>query len=85
MQHPDFRVGGRIFATLGYPDGHHGVVMLSPEQQAQFVSANPEVFAPVKGAWGRRGSTVVDLAAAEPALVRSAIAAAHQHIAARGK
>ena len=76
MGHPDFRVGGRIFATLGYPDDHSGVVMLSPEEQEKFVRADPAVFAPVKGAWGRRGSTHVRLEAVSSAVLRKAIAAA---------
>jgi hypothetical protein len=76
MGHPDFRVGGRIFATLGYPDGRFGVVMLAPEQQEKFVRAHPGAFAPVKGAWGRRGNTHVRLDSADIAAVRSAVIAA---------
>jgi hypothetical protein len=53
MGHPDFRVGGKIFATLGYPDGGWGMVKLTPDQQEALVSAEPSVFAPVKGGWGR--------------------------------
>jgi hypothetical protein len=59
MSHPDFRVGGKIFATLGYPDARHGVVMLPPDEQPRFVREHPETFTPVKGAWGERGSTQV--------------------------
>jgi hypothetical protein len=61
--HPDFRVRGKIFATLGYPDEKHGVLMLTPDQQVEAISRWPEVFAPVKGGWGRRGSTLVLLSA----------------------
>src|SRR2546426_5700970 len=57
MGHPDFRVGGRIFATLGYPRSGWGMVKLTPEQQELFVRAQPLAFAPVKGAWGRAGAT----------------------------
>ena len=73
MGHPDFRVGGRIFATLGYPDASCGVVKLSPDDQAVVVAAAPAVFAPVAGAWGRAGHTQVRLAAADEAAVRSAL------------
>ena len=65
MDHPDFRVGGRIFATLGYPDTGVGMVKLFPDQQEDFVRAEPKVFAPVKGGWGRRGSTHVRLKSRE--------------------
>ena len=59
MNHPDFRVGGKIFATLGYPDAEHGMVVLPPEEQARLIKSYPKVFAPAKGAWGKRGSTTV--------------------------
>src|SRR6186713_3071803 len=61
MDHPDFRVGGKIFATLGYPDKEHGMVVLPVGEQAQFIRDYPKVFAPAKGAWGKRGSTTVRL------------------------
>ena len=76
MSHPDFRVGGKIFATLGYPDENFGAVMLSPEDQAKFLQANPSLFTPAKGAWGERGSTVVRLDAVDLAVLEQAIAAA---------
>ena len=76
MGHPDFRVGGKIFATLGYPDDEFGVVMLSPEQQEEFVRKHPESFAPVKGAWGERGSTKVQLEAVDAETMQSAIVTA---------
>jgi len=53
MDHPDFRVAGKIFATLGYPDKSCGMVKLSPEDQHYFSKDYPDVFIPVKGAWGR--------------------------------
>lgn len=72
MHHPDFRVGGKIFATLGYPDEHHGMVVLPIEEQGEFVKSHPSTFAPAKGAWGRRGSTTVRLeAVAIPTLQRA--------------
>jgi len=61
MGHPDFRVGGRIFATLGSPNADHGMVALLPEQQELAVEAEPEAFKPAAGTWGRGGSTMVVL------------------------
>lgn len=55
MRHPDFRVHGKIFATLGYPDEGWGMVKLSREQQRHWVEREPKIFQPVKGEWGRRG------------------------------
>ena len=60
----DFRVGGRIFATLAPESEGYGNLMLTPEQQAMFVAEEPEVFAPVAGGWGKSGATHVRLAAA---------------------
>ena len=81
MQHPDFRVGGKIFATLGYPDEHWAMVKLNPEQQAQFLKSHPDVFTPSKGAWGRQGSTSVRLRAATKSVVRDALMAAWRNTA----
>jgi hypothetical protein len=61
MNHPDFRVGGRIFATLGAPDKAHGMVQLMPEQHELAIDAEPDAFRPASGAWGRGGSTLVRL------------------------
>ena len=63
--HPDFRVGDRIFATLGWRDPAFGVVLLSPDEQAILVSAEPAIFTPVPGGWGRKGSTLFALAHAD--------------------
>lgn len=72
--HPDFRVrGGRIFATLGYPEHGSGVLILTPDQQGELIGRYPEVFAPVKGKWGKRGSTEVVLKAATPKIIESAM------------
>jgi hypothetical protein len=79
MDHPDFRVGGKIFATLGYPDGNYGMVKLSPEQQRIYVSANPKVFVPAPGAWGVQGSTLILLKAAGADIVHQALKAAWLH------
>jgi hypothetical protein len=81
MDHPDFRVRGKIFATLGYPDASCGMVKLTPEQQHDFVKTSPAVFAPSKGAWGLRGSTIVKLKAAPKAVLRTALAAAWRNAA----
>jgi hypothetical protein len=83
MGHPDFRVAGRIFATLGYPDASHGMVKLSPEQQRAFVRAKPGIFAPARGLWGARGATTVRLASARIADLRPALYAAWFHSAQR--
>ena len=83
MSHPDFRVAGKIFATLGYPDKAHGMVKLSPEEQHEFSKDYPETFTPVKGAWGRRGATSVDLKTAKKEILRKAIAAAWRNVAPR--
>ena len=74
MSHPDFRVkGGKIFATLGYPSDDFGVLVLTPEQQGDLIGRYPEMFEPVKGGWGKRGSTQVLLNAARPEVIESAI------------
>jgi hypothetical protein len=84
QSHPDFRVAGKIFATLGYPDAKWAMVKLTPEQQAEFVSADPAVFVPVKGGWGRKGATNVKLRPAKTASVRSVLAAAWCNTAPKG-
>ena len=81
MGHPDFRVRGKVFATLGYPDDGHGMVKLLAEQQQMFIEAEPAVFAAAKGAWGAKGATLVRLDAADEATLRSALAAAWRNTA----
>ena len=76
MGHPDFRVNGRIFATLGHPDAAFAMVSLTPDEQAMRVEAAPHTFAPVPGGWGRKGSTRVILATADEAAVQGALAVA---------
>lgn len=83
MGHPDFRVGGKIFATLGYPDDGFAMVKLTPDQQESFVSGAPAAFAPVKGGWGRRGATQVRLKEARVGSVRVALALAWRNVAPR--
>lgn len=84
MNHPDFRIGGKIFATLG-PGEIWGMVKLTPVQQRSFIKRAPTVFDPCSGAWGKQGATTVRLAAAEKALVREALDTAWQNINAKVK
>jgi hypothetical protein len=81
MDHPDFRVRDKIFATLGYPDQGWGMVKLTPEQQTSLVRAEPAVFVPAKGAWGRRGSTIVRLDTVDQVALSSALIAAWRNVA----
>src|SRR6266513_5405292 len=81
MRHPDFRVGGRIFATLGYPNKDSAMIKLPRDEQREFIRSNPDVFQPAKGAWGRQGSTIVYLPAATIDIVREALTAAWRNIA----
>lgn len=73
MGSADFRVGGRIFATLAAAKLGYGNIMITPEQQAAFVAELPEVFLPVAGGWGRGGATHVVLAVANEAVVAGAL------------
>jgi len=79
--HADFRIGKRIFATLGYPDDEWGMVKLTLEQQAVVVEAEPDIFRPVPGGWGKHGNTNVRLAKADVTTLRSAMKMAWQNIA----
>jgi hypothetical protein len=76
MNHPDFRVAGKIFATLAYPNKQFGMVKLTPIQQEDFVQSHPDVFNPCNGAWGRKGCTNVLLAKADKRVLREALLAA---------
>jgi hypothetical protein len=76
MGHADFRVGGRIFATLGHPSDQFAVVMLTPSDQDLLVRDHPDSFAPVKGGWGASGSTTVTLAKARVRPTTAALEAA---------
>ena len=80
MGHPDFRVRGKIFATLG-PDEDWGMVKLTPDQQAPLVQAQPAIFQPASGAWGRRGCTIIQLKRADKLLVRQALLLAWRNTA----
>jgi hypothetical protein len=76
MGSADFRVGGRIFATLASQKQGYGNLMLTPEQQADFVAEQPEVFLPIAGGWGRNGATHIRLAQANEDVVAGALRAA---------
>lgn len=80
MGHPDFRVGGKIFATLG-PKEAWGMVKLTPEQQADLIKSEPAVFEPIKGGWGRQGCTKVNLRAAKVGPLRGALLLAWRNVA----
>ena len=84
MGHPDFRVGGKIFATL-FPrdDKTWGMLKLTPDQQRQIAKINPEIFAPIPGGWGKGGATQVCLSKAKAAAVRSAMILAWRNTAPR--
>jgi len=73
MGSPDFRVGGRIFATLAAAKDGYGNLMLTPEQQADFVAEMPDVFIPVKGGWGRMGATHIWLSQASEDVLAGAL------------
>jgi len=73
MGSADFRVGGRIFATLAAERQGYGNLMLTPEQQAAFVAEEPEIFIPIAGGWGKNGATHVRLAAANEDLLLGAL------------
>jgi hypothetical protein len=73
MGAPDFRVGGRIFATLASQKQGYGNLMLTPEQQADFVRELPEVFLPIHGGWGRMGMTHIRLAQANEDVLAGAL------------
>ena len=81
MHHPDFRVGGKIFATLGFRGKHSAVVKLTSEEQKEFVRRHQRVFQPVNGAWGRRGYTMINLPAAKIDIVRKALTASWRNTA----
>ena len=78
MSAADFRVGGRIFATLAAAEQGFGNLMLSPDQQAAFVAESPDVYLPVSGGWGRMGATHVRLTNASEDLLAAALRTAWQ-------
>jgi hypothetical protein len=83
MGHPDFRVGGRIFATL-HADDLHGMVKVSPDLQERLVREFPAAFVPENGAWGRAGCTRVRLPEADEDTLGEAMTLAWQRASAEG-
>jgi len=83
MGHPDFRLNGRIFATI-HPDPTCAMVNLTPEQQQRFVTDAPAIFVPEKGAWGVQGATAVQLQSADEEAVGEALTLAWQNANAKG-
>ena len=77
MGHPDFRVNGRIFATLK-EDNQHGMVVLTQGEQSEFMQSHPAAFAPESGAWGRSGCTRVTLKAVDEEALGEAMTLAWQ-------
>lgn len=73
MSKLDFRVGGRIFATLGRPNEEWGMVALRPQEQEVLMGAEPVVYRPIPGGWGKRGCTFVNLAEVDEVSLRSAL------------
>jgi len=82
--HPDFRVRGKVFASLGYPDELWGMVKLTPEEQSVYVEVEPTIFEPARGAWGRSGCTLVRLKAVDATTLRGALSAAWRLVEAKG-
>lgn len=80
MGHPDFRVNGRIFATI-HPDDKFGMVKLTPDQQQDFLRDHPDSFTPESGAWGRSGCTRVTLKAVDAETLGQAMTLAWQNLA----
>src|SRR5215813_4587605 len=83
MDHPDFRVSGKIFASLGYPDDTFGMVKLPPDEQGAFSKDHPDAFTPVKGGWGRQGATQVQLKNVDERTLRRALTAAYRNVASK--
>jgi len=81
QEHPDFRIGNKVFATLGWPDSAWAMIKLPLEEQQKYTAAQPSVFEPVPGAWGRRGSTKIRLATADRNAVEQALQTAWRHVA----
>lgn len=79
MDHPDFRVDGKIFATLGYPNAEYGMARLTPTQQQEFLRISP-AFKPAAGKWGDAGATIISLADADEGDVSSALSTAWKNL-----
>src|SRR5687767_2449970 len=84
LNHPDFRAGGKIFATI-HLDERQGMVKLTPEQQERVIRENPGVFHPASGLWGRQGCTMVRFADATEDAVSEALFLARQNLEREGR
>ena len=84
MGSPDFRIDGKIFATLAYQAKGLGTLMLTAQQQAEFLADAAEYFTPAAGAWGRKGSTLVRLDAPEEVLA-GALQSAYRNVLAKSR
>ena len=80
--HPDFRAGGKVFASMGFKGPDSATVKLTPEQQEMLVAAEPAIFTPVTGTWGHRGYTMIHLPAADATTMKSALAMAWKNVTA---
>ena len=80
MGHADFRVGGKVFASLG-PEEDWAMIKLPPDEQADLIGEGDGPYQPASGAWGVRGCTIITLRRAGEAKVRRAVAAAWRHVA----
>src|ERR1700749_2546844 len=83
MNHPDFRLNNQIFATLAYQEQGRGVLKLTLEQQAAFVTDQPHIFSPVHGGWGRMGMTFIHLDQADESIMAGALKTAYQNLHAK--
>ena len=80
MDHPDFRLNNRIFATLSYQDKGFGVLKLTVEQQEAFIADQPHIFSPVQGGWGRMGMTFIRLNQADESIMAGALKTAYNNL-----
>jgi hypothetical protein len=83
MEHPDFRLNNRIFATLSGQEKGCGVLKLTLEQQAAFIADQPHIFSPVQGGWGRMGMTYIQLSEADEFIMAGALKTAYQNVHAK--
>jgi hypothetical protein len=83
MDHPDFRLNNQIFATLSGQEKGCGVLKLTIDQQAAFVTDQPHIFSPVQGGWGRMGMTYIQLHQADESIMAGALQTAYQNLHAK--
>src|SRR5580698_8477974 len=80
MNHPDFRLNNQIFATLSGEKKGNGVLKLTLDQQAAFVTDQPSIFSPVQGGWGRMGMTFIHLDQADESIMAGALKTAYNNL-----